>query len=272
MTSVPYRFRAGSVPLLMSIPHVGEHIPPELGGRMTQAGSAIADTDWYLDRLYDFADALGISVLQATHSRYVIDLNRAPDGKPLYPGVSNTELVPLTTFTNEPIYRDGAAPDEAEVAHRRETYWRPYHERLAEALKEMTSRFGVAVLFDCHSIRSQVPRFFEGRLLDFNLGTASGASCDPALRARLEATLAADARYTLAVDGRFRGGYITRKYGRPAAGVHAFQLELSLATYMDEEPTYGWREDLAGQVRPTLRRMVETAVAWSEETRRRKAS
>jgi N-formylglutamate deformylase len=268
MTQAPYLFRAGSVPLIMSIPHVGEAIPEAIRARMTAAGHVIADTDWYLDRLYDFADALGISVIQATQSRYVIDLNRAPDGVPLYPGASNTELVPLTSFANEPLYRTGSAPDEAEVALRRETFWLPYHDRLAQELAAMTARFGVAVLFDCHSIRSQVPRFFEGRLPDFNLGTAAGESCDPVLRVRLTAALAADTRYTLAVDGRFKGGYITRRYGRPAAAVHAFQLELSLVTYMDEEPAYRWREDLAAQVRPSLRRMVETAIAWAEEKRR----
>jgi N-formylglutamate amidohydrolase len=256
----------------MSIPHVGETVPRDVRARMTEAGNAIADTDWHLDRLYDFADTLGISVIQAIYSRYVIDLNRAPDGVPLYPGASNTELVPLTSFADAPLYRAGAAPDEAEVALRRETYWRPYHDRLEALLKDMVARFGVVVLFDCHSIRSRVPRFFDGRLPDFNLGTAAGASCDAGLRARLEAALAADTRYTLAVDGRFKGGYITRRYGRPSDDVHAFQLELSLATYMDEDPAYRWRDDLAQQVRPSLRRMVETAIAWAEERRRQRAS
>jgi N-formylglutamate deformylase len=268
MTLAPYLFRAGSVPLLMSIPHVGEAIPGDIRARMTAAGREIADTDWHLDRLYDFADALGISVIQATQSRYVIDLNRAPDGVPLYPGASNTELVPLTSFANEPLYRDGLAPDESEVARRREIYWHPYHARLDTELAAMRDRFGVAVLFDCHSIRSHVPRFFEGRLPDFNLGTAAGTSCDTALRSQLGTALAAESRYTLAIDGRFKGGYITRRYGRPADRVHGFQLELSLVTYMAEEPAYRWREDLAEQVRPSLRRMVETAIAWADEKRR----
>jgi len=257
----------GDAPLVMSIPHVGEAIPQDLAAGMTPEALAVPDTDWYLDRLYDFAGALGPTVLQARFSRYVIDLNRDPDGKPLYPGASNTELVPTTSFDDRPLYR-GAIPDAEEIARRRSAFWTPYHDRLAASLDAVRERFGIAVLFDCHSIRSRVPRFFDGRLPDFNLGTGGGASCDPDLAARLAAVLGADPRFTLAVDGRFKGGYITRRYGRPDAGVHAFQLELAQVTYADEGPPCRFDETLAADVRPALREMLEAARDWALERAR----
>lgn len=259
-----YRFTTGTAPLLMSIPHVGTGIPDDIKVRLTPPGVALMDTDWHLDRLYDFAAALGLSVLRAIHSRYVIDLNRSPDGRELYPGANNTELVPTTTFSEAPLYRGGAVPDEAEIDRRRSAYWQPYHDRLSAALDGIKREHGVAVLFDCHSIRSHVPRFFDGALPDFNLGTGGGTSCDPGLRERVAAALAGDDHYSLAVDGRFKGGYITRQYGRPDDNIHAFQLELSLATYMEEDPPFTFRDDLANRVRPSLRRMLETALDWAE--------
>jgi len=258
-----FRYSRGAVPLLMSIPHVGTEIPEDIRTRLTPPALALEDTDWHLDRLYGFAGGLGLSILQARTSRYVIDLNRPPDDEPLYPGARNTELVPLTTFGEEAIYKEGAVPDAAEVAARRARFWQPYHDRLAAELAALRERHGLAVLFDCHSIKSEVPRFFEGVLPDFNLGTADGESCDPSLRDRLAAALAAHDRYSLAVDGRFKGGYITRRYGRPAEGVHAFQLELALKTYMDETPPFALREELARQLRPALQDMLAAALAWA---------
>jgi len=255
----------GDTPLVMSIPHVGEAIPPDLAAGMTPDALTVPDTDWYLDRLYDFAGALGATVLKARYSRYVIDLNRDPEGRPLYPGASNTELVPTTGFDDAPLYKRGAAPDAKDVARRRAAFWTPYHDRLAATLERVRGRFGIAVLFDCHSIRSHVPRFFDGRLPDFNLGTGGGTACDPDLTARLAAVLGADPRYSLAVDGRFKGGYITRHYGRPGAGVHAFQLELAQVTYAEEGPPCVFDDGLAAEVRPALKRMLETARNWAAE-------
>jgi len=180
-----YRFTAGATPVLMSIPHLGFALPEALKPRMTDAAHASADTDWHLDKLYDFAPAIGCGVIAANFSRYAIDLNRAPDGTQLYPGASNTELVPLTSFDREPLYKNGYAPDDGEIAERRKLYWLPYHDRLRAELHALRDNFGVAVLFDCHSIRSHVPRFFEGKIWDFNLGTADGKSADAELRQRL---------------------------------------------------------------------------------------
>jgi N-formylglutamate deformylase len=259
-----YDLRPGTGPLLMSIPHLGTVLPDQIAPRMTAAGHLVADTDWHLDRLYDFAAELGATIIGARYSRYVIDLNRAPDNKPLYPGARNTELVPTTTFDEEPIYLAGEGPGEAEIDERRTTYWQPYHQAIESQLAALRARHGTVVLFDCHSIRSRVPRFFDGTLPDFNLGTAEGNSCAPKLRDRLAEVLrTAGGNYRLAVDGRFKGGYITRQYGRPAAGIHAFQMELSQVTYMDETPPFAYRDDRAAAVKPALRAMLAAAVEWA---------
>ncbi len=264
----PFRFTPGTAPLLVSMPHVGTHVPPEIAARLTEPARPLPDTDWHVDRLYDFLGELGASVIAATHSRYVIDLNRPPDGKPLYPGASETELCPTGTFDEAPIYRTGAAPDPGEIAERRETLWRPYHARLSETLDAIRGRHGVAVLWDAHSIRSRVPRFFEGRLPDLNLGTGGGVSAAPELIEHVaRAAEAGGGRFSRVVDGRFKGGYITRHYGAPAAGVHALQLELSQATYMDEGPPYRFREDLAAEIRPVLRCLLEAVIDWTGQSR-----
>jgi N-formylglutamate deformylase len=230
---------------------------------MTEAARGVPDTDWHVDRLYDFLPALGASILQATHSRFVIDLNRPPDGKPLYPGASNTELCPTTLFDDSPIYRDGQAPGDTEVADRLQRYWWPYHERLAETLVALRHRHGYALLFDAHSIRSEVPRFFAGRLPDINLGSGGGKSASPLLAARLLDTAMAGRGYTSVLNGRFTGGYITRHYGRPDEGVHAIQLELAQVTYMDEQAPFAFREDRAAGIRPVLRPIVEAMLEWA---------
>ena len=265
----PFTFKVGAGPLLVSMPHVGTRVPEALAARMTELAKTVPDTDWHVDRLYDFLDDLDASVLAATQSRYVIDLNRPPDDRPLYPGASNTGLCPATTFDEEAIYLDGREPDAAEIEARKDQVFRPYHERLSRALAAIVERHGYALLWDAHSIRSRVPRFFEGRLPDLNLGSADGASADPELIARLSQvaeTEAAAAGYSHALDGRFKGGYITRSFGNPAQGVHAVQLELSQITYMDEAPPFGFRDDLAAGIRPVLRRFLDTMLDWGRES------
>jgi len=257
-----FDFKPGTSPLLMSIPHVGEYVPDDIINRVMPIGRTVGDTDWYLDRLYNFANDLGASILRANYSRYVIDLNRAPDSRVLYPGASNTELVPTSTFLEAPLYEIDKEPDADEITRRRELYWEPYHQRISDAVSELRDRFGYCILFDCHSIKSILPRFFDGKLPDFNLGTVEGASCSTELQNILADTLSKYPSYSLAVNGRFKGGYITRQYGNPKKGVHAFQLELSTATYMDEKPEFQWREDLANLVRPSLQNMLQVAINW----------
>ena len=261
-----YRFRQGSLPLLISMPHPGTFVPPAIERRLTEVARTVPDTDWHMPRLYDFLQDLDASVIEATHSRYVIDLNRAPDSRALYAGASNTELCPLKTFDMAEIYLDGQAPDDAEVADRLGTYWQPYHDRLKEELAAIKARHGFALLWDAHSIRSRVPRFFEGRLPDLNLGTADGQAAAPGLLGLLTA-VARDAEplgYSHAADGRFKGGYITRSHGDPANRIHAVQLELTQCTYMDEDPPFAFRKDLAQQVRPVISGLVHAMLAWAE--------
>ena len=260
-----YDFLEGTAPLLISCPHVGTAVPEEVAGRMTSQGRSVADTDWNVHRLYDFAADIGASLITARYARYVIDLNRSPDGRALYPGASNTELCPTTTFDEQPVYRDGEVPDEAEVAERRRLYWQPYHDKIAATLAALRELHGRVVLWDGHSIESQVPRFFEGRLPDFNIGTGGGTTADPALVGKI-VEVAEKSPYSHVVDGRFKGGYITRNYGKPAEGIHAVQLELSQITYMYEGAPFGFQEDLANQVRPVIRAMVETALGWARNT------
>ena len=262
----PFSFTPGQLPLLVSVPHAGTGLPEAQRGRMTEAALALPDTDWHVDRLYDFLDELGASTIVATQSRYVIDLNRAPDSRPLYPGASNTELCPTTSFEEAPIYRDGEGPGPDEIEARLDAVWRPYHAKIRDELARIKAAHGIAVLWDAHSIRSEVPRFFEGRLPDLNLGTAGGASASAELTGLLGA-VAREAEalgYSHAVDGRFKGGYITRSFGAPDRGIHAVQLELSQITYMDEDPPYGFREDLAERVRPVLQGLLDAALAWAE--------
>ena len=258
-----FDFTPGTAPLLVSIPHDGRSIPDDIAARMTDAALRIPDTDWHVGRLYDFAGELGAGVLAARQSRYVVDLNRDPGGEALYPGADNTEIVPLGTFDREPIYRPGEAPDAEETAERIARFWRPYHDRLAAGIAALRERHGLAVLFDAHSIRSVVPRFFEGALPDFNFGTARGASADPGLAASAFRVLDSAEGYTAVDNGRFTGGYITRRYGAPADGVHAIQLELSQRTYMDEAYPFDYRPDLARRVRPVLRDLLGAMVDWA---------
>lgn len=249
-----FRFRRGSSPLIISMPHTGTHVPEWLAPRLSAAARPVPDTDWHLERLYDFVDDLGASVLVATHSRYVVDLNRPPDNTSRYPGRDTTGIVPRDTFHREPVYLPGFPPSEEEVAKRIETYWRPYHQRLQAALTDVKAKHGYALLWDAHSIFSELPRFFKGKLTDLNLGTADGKSCAPQIG---EALLKSVEGYSAVLNGRFKGGYITRQYGNPANRVHAVQLELSEATYMDERPPYAFRETLARKLRPQLRTLLE---------------
>ncbi|MDD0838074.1 N-formylglutamate deformylase [Curvibacter sp. HBC61] len=261
-TEAPFRFRRGRTPLLISFPHVGAHVPECVASRLSRAGVEVHDTDWHLEQLYAFADTLGASMLVATHSRYVIDLNRPPDGASLYPGQSVTGLCPIDTFDDTPLYTRGEAPDAAEVAQRREQVWLPYHAQLEAELQRLRAEHGVALLWDAHSIRSVLPRFFEGKLPDLNLGTADGASCDPALAQRLLAVAQGAPGHTAVLNGRFKGGHITRHYGRPAQGFHAVQLEMTQSSYMDEAMPFAYRPDLAAQIQPTLQQLIETMLAF----------
>ncbi|WP_448214005.1 N-formylglutamate deformylase [Colwellia sp. MEBiC06753] len=251
----------GNVPVLISMPHNGEAIPEDIAKVMTDEAKAIKDTDWYKDRLYDFASELGTYIIQPTYSRYVIDLNRDKAGGNLYPGANSTELCPTSAFNLAPLYLDGQQPNEQEITRRIEQYWQPYHSTLANTLAKLKAEFGCAVLLEAHSILSHVPRFFDGRLPDFNFGTADGKSCSNELTQQIEALNFSP--YSQVTNGRFKGGYITRAYGDPANNIHAIQLELSQITYMDEQ-TLSYNEALAADVKIKLKAIVKTLIEFAQ--------
>ncbi|MFA6231715.1 MAG: N-formylglutamate deformylase [Rhodanobacter sp.] len=251
-----FTLQRGRAPLLISLPHDGSFIPEHIAARMHSAARRSPDTDWHVGRLYEpLAEALGASVLKPLSSRYVIDLNRPADGHALYPGQRETGLVPVIGFDGGALYREGEAPDAAEVQQRVDEFWRPYHQALQQELARLCAEYGRAVLWEGHSIRSRVPMLFEGRLPDFNLGTATGVSCGGPLQQRLQAGLEAQSDFSFAVNGRFKGGYITRHYGRPDIGVQAVQLELVQLNYMDEQ-TFAYDAAKAAPVQVLIERML----------------
>jgi len=251
-----WQLHRGDSPLVIDFPHSGTHLPDALGPRLTAIAQTVPDTDWHVDRLYEFAGAEGATLFRATHSRYVVDLNRDPSGAALYAGADNTELCPTRTFGGEPIYADGAAPSSAEIEQRLAIYFLPYHAALAAELARVRERHGFAVILDAHSIRGEVPRFFPGRLPDLNLGTAGGASCHRELQACAAGVLAEAKGFTHIVNGRFKGGWITRHFGQPRNGVHALQLEMAQDCYMDEAPPYRWDPVRASRLVGVLQRLV----------------
>ncbi len=260
--ALTHTLHQGTVPLLISAPHVGTLIPADQHRRYTERALQVEDTDWFLDRLYGFAKDLGASFIVPRHSRYLIDLNRPPTNTPMYAGQNNTGLCPTQHFTGEAIYLDGQAPDEVEIQRRVAEYWQPYHDALRDETTRIRAAHGHAVLFDAHSIKSELPWLFEGRLPHMNLGTCEGRSCAPTLRAALAALFEAQAGYSHVVDGRFKGGHITRHYGDPAQGVHTVQLEMCWRAYMVETPPYRWHDERAAAVTPLLRALVQTMLDW----------
>jgi N-formylglutamate deformylase len=257
-----YTLHRGTTALLVSVPHAGTFIPEALHHKLVPRALDVEDTDWFLDQLYSFVRGMGASLIVPKHSRYVVDLNRPSDNQPMYVGANNTELCPTRFFTGEPLYRDGLAPSTGEVAQRVATYWKPYHAALDDELARIRAQHGHAVLFDGHSIKSQLPWLFEGKLPELNLGTASGAACAAPLRDALAELLNAQTRFSVAIDGRFKGGHITRHFGRPAHGIHAVQLEKCWSTYMAETPPFQWSEERAATLQPLLRRMVQVMIDW----------
>jgi N-formylglutamate deformylase len=251
-----FELRPGKGPLLISAPHVGTSLPDEIAARLTVPGHALVDTDWHADRLYPFATSLGASVLRARQSRYVVDLNRDPSGATLYPGARTTGLCATETFEGDALYEPGTEPGVQEIAARRERYFDPYHAALREELARLRAEHGFALLLDAHSIWSPLPLLFEGELPQVNVGTNSGASCD---RRLVDAILGIvkPSQYSVVVDGRFKGGYITRHYGDPADRVHAIQIEINQTTYLADGSRSLWDDAKAARLSHVLRTACE---------------
>ncbi|MET0374589.1 MAG: N-formylglutamate deformylase [Rhizorhabdus sp.] len=259
----------GGAPLVVSFPHTGTDIPPELANDLVSPWLARKNADWWIDHVYDFAAGLGATTVRTRISRSVIDVNRDPSGASLYPGQATTELCPTTTFDGQPIYR-GDVPDDAEIARRRATWFDPYHAALADELERLRAAHGRVVLYDAHSILSRVPRLFDGELPQFNIGTNGGVTCDPGLAATVTDICAASGRSHV-LDGRFRGGWTTRHYGRPDQGVHAIQMELAIRGYMDEPVLVAednWPPDYiparAAAITSILTDIIKACIAYSD--------
>lgn len=250
----------GRAPLVVSMPHIGTRMPPALTTALVPRARDVEDTDWHLERLYNFLDEMGATVVRATVSRYIIDLNRPPDDTPMYPGAANTELCPTRFFTGEPLYRDGQSLTPEQREERRARYWQPYHNALARELERLRKQHGFVVLWDAHSIRSELPWLFEGTLPDLNIGTAGGTSCDPRVEQAVANACGRHFQYTHAVNGRFKGGYITRHYGKPTEGIHAIQLEMAQKLYMRETLPFDYQEVKARDIQPVLRDLVTSAL------------
>jgi N-formylglutamate deformylase len=258
----------GDAPLIVSMPHTGTDIPAEIEARLVSLWLGRKDADWHVEKLYDFAPRLGATLVRTTMSRTVIDVNRDPSGASLYPGQATTELCPATTFDGEPLYESGL-PEAGDIGARREHWFDPYHAALVAEIERLRKQHSKVVLFDAHSIRSSIPRLFEGELPNFNIGTNSGASCDPSLTAVVKDVCNAT-QFSRVTDGRFKGGWTTRHYGKPAEGVHAIQLELACRGYMDEPrevspdnwPT-PYNEQRAADMRAALKQILETCLTFA---------
>jgi formiminoglutamase len=252
------------------MPHTGIEIPPELTPLLVSGWLARKDTDWWVDRLYGFAADLGATIVRTGISRSVVDANRDPSGASLYPGQATTELCPTTSFDGEPLYQSGQVPDAAEIDRRRKTYFEPYHAAIGEELERLRRAHSTVVLYDCHSIRSVIPRLFSGELPNFNIGTHDGRTCSSVLTAEIESVcdLTPWSRVT---NGRFKGGYTARHYGIPQQGMHAVQMELACRSYLNEpqhEPTpQSWPADFdeakAAPLRATLEKILRACITFA---------
>ena len=257
----------GDAPLIVSFPHTGTELPRGLERVFVSPWLARRDADWWIDRLYGFARDLGATTVRTRISRSVIDCNRDPSGASLYPGQATTGLCPAETFDGEPLY-PGAGPDQAEIDRRRAAWFDPYHAALAAELARLRARHPHVVLYDAHSIRSRIPRLFDGELPQFNIGTDNGKTCDPALREAVTAICAASG-HSHVLDGRFRGGWTTRHYGRPGDGIHAIQMELAMRGYLAEpaqpDPA-SWPAPLDREpaILPTLRQVLDACLAFAK--------
>lgn len=247
----PVEVIRGDGPVVLGMPHVGTHVPETIMARLNANGRGLADTDWHIDRLYEGL-LPGATVVKATFHRYVVDANRDPAGVSLYPGQNTTTLCPLTDFDGTPIWTTGQEPTEADILDRRDTFHAPYHAALAAEVARVLKRHRVAVLYDCHSIRSEIPFLFEGTLPDLNTGTDGGRTCAGRIE-RAVAEIAAASPFSNVLNGRFRGGWTTRHYGRPETGVHAIQMEIAQSAYLTREaPPWSFDRDKAGRLRPWL--------------------
>jgi N-formylglutamate deformylase len=270
--------RRGNVPLILTFPHTGTELPPDIASRVVSPWIARKDADWWIDRLYAFAAELDATMVHTAISRTVIDVNRDPSGVTLYPGQVTTGLCPDTTFDGEPLFLPGKETTQADIEARRVQYFMPFHAALAGEIERLQAKHPAVVIYDCHSIRSSIPRMFEGELPVLNIGTNNGTSCAPALEQAVE-RLCADSSFSRVLNGRFRGGWITRQYGQPDKGIHVVQMELCCRGYMREPPwpvtettwPTPFDETYAAPIHAVLRRVIKACLDHAQGASTRKA-
>lgn len=258
----PVEVVSGESPVILGLPHTGTALPREIASNLNERGRLLADTDWHVERLYD-ALLPGATTVRATFHRYCVDANRGPDDRSLYPGQNTTGLVPLTDFDGEPIWREN--PSGEEVGERMARFHAPYHAALSAEIARVKALHGVAILYDCHSIRSRIPFLFQGTLPDFNIGTDGGSTCAPTIEAAVHGICLGTGRPT-ALNGRFKGGWTTRHYGRPERGVHAIQMELAQSTHLEAEALpFAYDEAKAERLRVHLAEVLATLQSLAGE-------
>ncbi len=255
----PVEIVQGNSPIVLGLPHTGTHVPEDILADLNDRGRGLDDTDWHIHQLYE-GICPGATTVRATFHRYVVDANRDPSGVSLYPGQNTTGLVPLTDFDGNDIW--SSPPTAAQIEQRRAAFHAPYHAALQAELERVRDLHGIAILYDCHSIRSKIPFLFEGTLPDFNIGTNLGTTCAPEIEAVTQDICAAAEGYTSITNGRFKGGWTTRHYGRPADGLHAIQMELAQSTYLSTEAApWSYDEQKAATLRVHLTTILKKLAA-----------
>lgn len=255
----PVSVKRGNLPLVLSMPHSGTYVPNDIFGKLNPTGRALADTDWHIPQLYTgLID--DVTIIQAHFHRYVIDANRPPDNRSLYPGQNTTGLCPIINFEGVGIYCPSQEPDVAEIEFRRQFFHKPYHDMIEREIDRLKKRHGYAILYDCHSIRSEISYLFEGKLPDLNIGTYNGRSCDERLTNKVMKICQTQSRFSSVLNGRFKGGWTTRNYGQPAKNIHAIQMELCQSTYMDEYAPWTFNHEKAELIRQTLKDLLQAII------------
>ncbi len=250
----PVEVIEGSSSIVLAMPHSGTWLPDEEADKLNETGKLLADTDWHIPKLYEglLSEA---TIVKANFHRYVIDANRDPAGKSLYPGQNTTSLCPTTDFEGKPIWNEGAEPAQEEITKRIEQFHTPYHQTLNAALQRVKKQHGYAILYDCHSIQSQLPYLFEGLLPALNIGTNDGQSCSPILQ-QVVHDVCESSEFSTVLNGRFKGGWTTRHYGQPDQRIHAIQMEITQASYMHETLPFDYAPDKAQYLHPVLKELL----------------
>ncbi len=254
------------VPIILSVPHCGTDFPDEIrNDYVPEMMAAPDDTDWFVHQLYNFATELGITIIHAKYSRWAIDLNRDPESAPLYDdGRIITGLTTTTDFFGKSIYiSDDRIPDQKEVERRLTEYYWPYYNKIQDLLDERLATFGKALLWDAHSIRHFVPTIRKEIFPDMILGNNDETTAHPEL---IETALhgLTSGKFGVNHNTPFKGGHITRYFGKPEQNIHALQLEMNKILYMDDEER-NFHEERANEMRAVLKPTFEALIHKLQE-------